>query len=615
MKKAIITLLCLALLAGGGKFGYDRYKKSQNDKRIVDVVPVSMLSDEYGWYSYQDNPTFDGRVVSSNTQTVGLGAEDQIKEVKVKVGDYVKKGDVLVELDTTLLKLQSEQKKAEIGVIEQNIKKAEKELTRLKGLLPSEMKPYTPDPVYPDEPDFPEDSEDSSSEDDSSLPDKPELKLIDRLGTFQQVSEVDEDGTFRFNMAFEAEVAAPFMSQIKNTKRKAVLNVYSEEGNLLYMWVLDGAADEKLSVYTWHVNDGVTVMDGMVSYDGSGEGKCGSFFVYTGPQDSGDSFPDDFDDSLPDISDDYEPDDIDDGGYDFGNDQANDSTPANENYMYSRADLDGKIRTQENNIKDLQLDLRTKKLEYEESLKKLSDGKIVAKIDGIVAKVGSETLSGNSEDNEDAEFEDGDDGENLSEEIDADLDIDASLLDSSYIIVRGDEATCVEIQVGELNLGQFAKGTQLMGMNYQTGEMFTINVTGVKDEPVSYYSFNWNDNPNSSTFIVTGTVEDENSLTIDSWIQVSAMGEMPTDEDQSSGSIYLPMWYLHREGAGYYVMKADENGLLKKQYVKSGKELYGECVEIKGGISLKDKICFPYGKDVREGVKTRDSEEPVNIWD
>ena len=36
--------------------------------------------------------------------------------------------------------------------------------------------------------------------------------------------------------------------------------------------------------------------------------------------------------------------------------------------------------------------------------------------------------------------------------------------------------------------------------------------------------------------------------------------------------------------------------------------MYGYEIEVTAGISMKDKICFPYGKDVKEGVKTKDSD-------
>ena len=59
----------------------------------------------------------------------------------------------------------------------------------------------------------------------------------------------------------------------------------------------------------------------------------------------------------------------------------------------------------------------------------------------------------------------------------------------------------------------------------------------------------------------------------------------------------------------YYIMKADDNNKLVKQYIATGKIMYGYSIEVKGGLSMKDRICFPYGKEVKEGVRTKDSTE------
>ena len=44
--------------------------------------------------------------------------------------------------------------------------------------------------------------------------------------------------------------------------------------------------------------------------------------------------------------------------------------------------------------------------------------------------------------------------------------------------------------------------------------------------------------------------------------------------------------------------------LLKKQYVVTGRTVYGSAVEIKSGLTEEDMIAFPYGKDVVEGALT-----------
>ena len=46
-----------------------------------------------------------------------------------------------------------------------------------------------------------------------------------------------------------------------------------------------------------------------------------------------------------------------------------------------------------------------------------------------------------------------------------------------------------------------------------------------------------------------------------------------------------------------------------KKIQSIGKIMYGTNIEVKGGLSMKDKICFPYGKDVKEGVRTKETDK------
>jgi HlyD family secretion protein len=53
-------------------------------------------------------------------------------------------------------------------------------------------------------------------------------------------------------------------------------------------------------------------------------------------------------------------------------------------------------------------------------------------------------------------------------------------------------------------------------------------------------------------------------------------------------------------------MIADENNRLKKQYVVTGRTVYGSAVEIKSGLTEDDRIAFPYGKNAVEGAAVTD---------
>ena len=53
----------------------------------------------------------------------------------------------------------------------------------------------------------------------------------------------------------------------------------------------------------------------------------------------------------------------------------------------------------------------------------------------------------------------------------------------------------------------------------------------------------------------------------------------------------------------------DDNGILRKQYVTTGKIYYGEVIEVTGGLTMENNIAFPYGDGAIEGVKTEVTED------
>ena len=72
-----------------------------------------------------------------------------------------------------------------------------------------------------------------------------------------------------------------------------------------------------------------------------------------------------------------------------------------------------------------------------------------------------------------------------------------------------------------------------------------------------------------------------------------------------SESVYLSKAFIRSEDGIDYVMKDDGNGRLIRQEVQLGQLSYGS-YEILSGLTLEDKVAFPYGKAVKEGAKTED---------
>ena len=75
---------------------------------------------------------------------------------------------------------------------------------------------------------------------------------------------------------------------------------------------------------------------------------------------------------------------------------------------------------------------------------------------------------------------------------------------------------------------------------------------------------------------------------------------------QSTDGIVLSKAFVRTEDGVSYVYK-DDNGVLKKQIVKVKENVNGGAyVLVSGGLSMDDKIAFPYSKSIKEGMKTKE---------
>ena len=85
---------------------------------------------------------------------------------------------------------------------------------------------------------------------------------------------------------------------------------------------------------------------------------------------------------------------------------------------------------------------------------------------------------------------------------------------------------------------------------------------------------------------------------------------MTSNEGNTSSNLYIPKAYVREDNGEAFVYIADERGRLKKQTVETGAVMYGYNQEIKSGLTMEDLIAFPYGKTVKEGVKTEEVDSP-----
>ena len=115
-------------------------------------------------------------------------------------------------------------------------------------------------------------------------------------------------------------------------------------------------------------------------------------------------------------------------------------------------------------------------------------------------------------------------------------------------------------------------------------------------------SWNGMGNPNASYYPFFVFVDESADL------QAGRYVNMMYSTGSSEHGIYLENPFLRTEMGRTYVYLRGADGKLEKRYVTTGKSLWGSYTEILEGITEEDFIAFPYGKHVKEGAETVESD-------
>ena len=242
------------------------------------------------------------------------------------------------------------------------------------------------------------------------------------------------------------------------------------------------------------------------------------------------------------------------------------SGDAGTSYGGTAAEIQQQIKDKEKEIRNYQLDMKGTNLEIKDIQKKLNNQTIKSTLNGVVKTVGDPEKESN-------------DGKPL-------------------IQVVSSEGLYVQGTVSESKMNKLKVGATLSGYSYDNGVSFTAEVREISPYP----SDNGQDGANASSYPFTAYIADASGLSNNSWAELTLLDE---GDGQGEG-IYLEKPFVRTENGQYYVMKDDGTGHLTKQIVQVGGIQYGSSYQITAGLSMDDKIAFPYGKDVREGAKTEE---------
>lgn len=268
--------------------------------------------------------------------------------------------------------------------------------------------------------------------------------------------------------------------------------------------------------------------------------------------------------------------DIDIPDIDFGGDWGFDGFPDGGGYTADQ--LKQAINEKEAEIKKLQLDKRESDLKIASQQRKLDNGVVKSSINGIVKTVGDPNLG----------------------EVD----------NQPFMTVVSAEGLYVTGFVSELELERIQVGSVMTGFSYESGTSFMATITEISQYPTTngYYS---GGNSNASYYPFTAYIDEGSTEGLSNYQYVDLQIQENVDA-ASASALYIEKAYIRTENGQSYVYKADENNRLKKQYIKTGKTVYSTAIEVKEGLSIEDKIAFPYGKNVKEGAKVKTPEEDDN---
>lgn len=251
------------------------------------------------------------------------------------------------------------------------------------------------------------------------------------------------------------------------------------------------------------------------------------------------------------------------------------STQSSQN-QYTAEEKQKLLSEKQIELSSLQIDLKEANLEYTKLQKEIQNATIKSTIKGTVKSIQDPTTY-------------------------------TSGKGKTFLKIVSSEGLYLQGSVSELKLGSIAVGDKITAKSWETGEEFTAKITEISTYPVSGNDMSDGmGNPNASYYPFKAYIENTEIVNSGEYVTIT-LGN--NDSVPAENGVFLPPAYIRKDGNRSYVYLKGEDGLLKKKYIKTGKSSYGVSVEILDGITLDDYIAFPYGKNVREGAKTKVSEE------
>lgn len=561
-KGLVITLICLVAAAGIGTGVW--FLTRNRTSEPVKVFPFLQMGMTEYWGDSQESY---GPVSTDRVQTVFLSETQTVTEVLVQQGDTVKKGDLLMVMDSTLSDIALERERLEVEKLKLKLSQAEDELKNIKKMKPMSIpKPTTPPEETPDEGtplsgDYQisqNKAYDGSSKDKALI-----LWLRDSAGVEDSVLEAVRKAAEEYqnaNQPVEPEPTDPTEStEPTETTEPADPNAGSASQTQTDPTqpqtdpTEPAPPPQSVKVSKFYVVIKVTKnnmsLGATTTWQGLEVIKKGNGFTFR------------FFDAS--------------GVTDHSRPQTSTTTPTTPPQTdmgsgYTASQIAQMKADKEKEIKTLQFQVKMAEANYEVSQAERENGQIVAQFDGIVVNL-------------------------LTEE-------EARETMQPMLKLSGGGGFYVECSVSELTKETLQIGQEVTVNDWNTGIVYTGTIQSVGDFPSGMDGWNGMGNPNVSYYPFKVFIDESADLQEGSYVNVV----YSTATNQQG--IYLENPFLRTEQGRSYVYVKDAEGKLEKRFVTTGKSLWGSYTEILSGLTPDDWLAFPYGKNLTPGAPTVDSE-------
>lgn len=195
------------------------------------------------------------------------------------------------------------------------------------------------------------------------------------------------------------------------------------------------------------------------------------------------------------------------------------------------------------------------------------------------------------------------------------LDENTSTTDP-FMVINSTEGLYLTGSINELDLDTLTVGQTISAMSWNSGAYFDATIKEVSPYPTAS-SDNYGKNPNSSNYPFIALIDNPpEGLMENEYVDITTGSNSMMNPDTTQQNLYLSKAYIRTDGTGEsYIFVAGSDGRLEKRTVITGKIYSGSYIEItNNAVTTEDYIAFPYGKNIKEGVKTKIDEQNTYMY-